>query len=87
MTQGKRHACARLPRGSTVSRGFWLPRVARYLKETPLSEGSSGVFYPGEVEYLREQERCKSGIEVEDATWKQLRALAAELKTTDVAFD
>jgi LDH2 family malate/lactate/ureidoglycolate dehydrogenase len=60
---------------------------ARYLKETPLSEGSSGVFYPGEVEYLREQERCKSGIEIEDATWTQLRALAAELKLTDVAFD
>jgi LDH2 family malate/lactate/ureidoglycolate dehydrogenase len=60
---------------------------ARYLKSTPPSEGSKGVFYPGEVEYLREQERCKSGIEIEDATWTQLRALAAELKLTDVAFD
>src|SRR5216684_2146991 len=35
---------------------------ARYLKSTPLSEGSSGVFYPGEVEYLREQQRRKDGI-------------------------
>jgi LDH2 family malate/lactate/ureidoglycolate dehydrogenase len=60
---------------------------ARYLKETPLSEGSTGVFYPGEVEYLREQERRKSGIEIEDATWTQLRTLAAELKLTNVAFD
>jgi LDH2 family malate/lactate/ureidoglycolate dehydrogenase len=60
---------------------------ARYIKETPLSEGSTGVFYPGEVEYLREQERRTSGIEIEDATWKQLRALAAELKLTNVAFD
>jgi uncharacterized oxidoreductase len=60
---------------------------ARYIKETPLSEGSTGVFYPGEVEYLREQERRTSGIEIEDATWKQLRALAAELNLTNVAFD
>ena len=36
------------------------------------------MFYPGEVEYLREQERRKSGIEVEDATWNKLRALAAD---------
>ena len=60
---------------------------ARYLKETPLSEGSTGVFYPGEVEYLREQERRKSGVEVEDATWKKLRTLASELKLADVDFD
>jgi len=60
---------------------------ARYLKETPLSEGSTGVFYPGEVEYLREQERRRSGIEIEDATWKKLRTLAAELKLPDVDFD
>ena len=60
---------------------------ARYLKETPHSEGSTGVFYPGEVEYLREQERRKSGVEIEDATWKKLRALASELKLRDVDFD
>jgi LDH2 family malate/lactate/ureidoglycolate dehydrogenase len=51
---------------------------ARYLKSTPPSEGSPGVFYPGEVEYLREQERRKNGIEIEDATWEKLRALAGE---------
>jgi uncharacterized oxidoreductase len=60
---------------------------ARYLKNTPLSEGSTGVFYPGEVEYLREQERRKSGIEVEDATWMTLRKLASELKLTDLDFN
>ena len=38
------------------------------------------MFYPGEVEYLREQERRKNGIEVEDATWDKLCALAAEYK-------
>jgi uncharacterized oxidoreductase len=60
---------------------------ARYLKDTPPSEGSTGVYYPGEVEYLREQERRKSGIEIEDATWTTLRKLAAELKLTDLDFN
>src|SRR3954451_20975144 len=53
---------------------------ARYLKETPLSEASTGVFYPGEVEYIREQQRRISGIEIEDATWDKLRGLAGEYK-------
>jgi LDH2 family malate/lactate/ureidoglycolate dehydrogenase len=51
---------------------------ARYLKATPPAEGSPGVFYPGEVEWIREQERRRSGIDVEDATWDKLRALAGE---------
>jgi LDH2 family malate/lactate/ureidoglycolate dehydrogenase len=55
---------------------------ARYLKATPPSEGSSGVFYPGEVEYIREQQRKASGIEIEDATWEKLRALAGDYKLT-----
>jgi uncharacterized oxidoreductase len=50
---------------------------AHYLKATPPSEGSSGVFYPGEIEYLHEQERRQSGIDVENATWQKLQALAA----------
>jgi uncharacterized oxidoreductase len=51
---------------------------ARYLKATPPAHGSPGVFYPGEVEYVRERERRASGIDVEDATWNKLRALASE---------
>jgi len=51
---------------------------ARYLKATPPAEGSPGVLYPGEVEYMREQERRRNGIDVEDATWDKLRALAGE---------
>jgi LDH2 family malate/lactate/ureidoglycolate dehydrogenase len=53
---------------------------AHYLKSTPPSEGSNGVFYPGEVEYLREQQRRRDGIEIEDATWDKLRSLAGEYK-------
>jgi uncharacterized oxidoreductase len=40
------------------------------------------VFYPGEVEYLREQQRRSSGIDIEDATWDKLRALAGDYKLT-----
>jgi uncharacterized oxidoreductase len=53
---------------------------AHYLKSTPPSEGSNGVFYPGEIEFLREQQRRKDGIEIEDATWERLRALAGQYK-------
>jgi uncharacterized oxidoreductase len=55
---------------------------ARYLKATPPSEGSSGVLYPGEIEYLRAQQRKVDGIEIEDATWDKLRALAGDYKLT-----
>ena len=46
-------------------------------------KGRTACFYPGEIEYLREQERRKNGIEVEDATWDKLRALAAEYRIAD----
>jgi len=51
---------------------------ARYLKATPPSDGSPGVFYPGELEYRREAERQRTGIAVEEATWEKLRVLAAK---------
>jgi uncharacterized oxidoreductase len=47
-----------------------------YLKATPPALGSSGVLYPGEIEHIRQQDRSRSGIEVEDATWYKLRQLA-----------
>ena len=61
---------------------------ARYLKATPAAEGSAGVFYPGEIESAREQERSQKGVEIDDATWGQLRrhaesfGLAAQLGFT-----
>ncbi|MER9764325.1 Ldh family oxidoreductase [Mesorhizobium sp. M0138] len=48
----------------------------RHLKSALPSEGSSGVYYPGEIGYLREQERRASGIGIENATWDKLRTLA-----------
>ncbi|HYY88679.1 MAG TPA: Ldh family oxidoreductase [Chloroflexota bacterium] len=49
---------------------------AQYLKATPPAAGSQGVMYPGEPEYLREQELRRTGIDIEDATWAKLRNLA-----------
>jgi uncharacterized oxidoreductase len=49
---------------------------ASYLKSTPPAAGSPGVFYPGEIEHLKETERKRDGIEVEDATWNKLADLA-----------
>jgi uncharacterized oxidoreductase len=51
---------------------------AHYLKDTPPAKGSSGVLYPGEVEHIQEKKRGAEGIEIEDATWKKLGALAQE---------
>ncbi len=50
---------------------------ARWLKSTPPSAGSPGVFYPGELEHLREIDRRRDGIAVEEATWAKLQELAA----------
>jgi len=55
----------------------------RYLKETPPAEGSSGVLYPGEIEHMKEQDRRKNGIDVENATWTRLKLLAEEYKLLD----
>jgi LDH2 family malate/lactate/ureidoglycolate dehydrogenase len=49
---------------------------AHYLKDTPKAEGFTEVFYPGEVEYRKEQDRRKNGVPIEDATWKRLGDLA-----------
>ncbi len=34
------------------------------------------MFYPGEVEFRKEQDRRKNGVPMEDATWNKLRDLA-----------
>ena len=49
---------------------------AGWLKETPPSAGSPGVFYPGELEHHREVERGEKGVDIEEATWSKLGALA-----------
>jgi uncharacterized oxidoreductase len=51
---------------------------AAYLKATPPAGGFSEVLYPGEVEWRTEQARLKSGVEVDEKTWKALRDLGAK---------
>ena len=60
---------------------------AHYLKDTQPSEGSPGVFYPGELEHIREQERRRDGIAIEDSTWDKLQALAGEYGLDAGLFD
>jgi uncharacterized oxidoreductase len=50
--------------------------LAHYLKQTPLAEGSSAIYYPGELEHMRAVQRARDGISIEDATWAKLVALA-----------
>ena len=49
---------------------------AQYLKDTPPAKGSQGVLYPGEIEHRQETKRGAEGIEIEEATWSKLGALA-----------
>jgi uncharacterized oxidoreductase len=57
--------------------------LARYLKETPPSEGSSGVLYPGELEWRAQVERNARGIPVKEDTWNRLTELAARHGVAD----
>ncbi|HEY0912186.1 MAG TPA: Ldh family oxidoreductase, partial [Bradyrhizobium sp.] len=56
---------------------------AQYLKATPLAQGFTEVFYPGEVEFKKEQDRRKNGVPIEDATWNKIRDLAQGYGLTD----
>ncbi|PPQ36574.1 Ldh family oxidoreductase [Rhodopila globiformis] len=49
---------------------------AQYLKATPPAQGFAEVYYPGEIEFRKEQERRKNGVPIEDATWNKIRVLA-----------
>lgn len=56
---------------------------AQYLKATRPQKGVKEVLYPGEVEWRREQDRSKNGIEVDDNTWKKYQALAKKYGIED----
>ena len=56
---------------------------AHYLKSSPPASGFDEVFYPGELEYKREQQLLAEGIFVEDATWNSLKQLADEFGLSD----
>lgn len=56
---------------------------AEYLKATPPAAGFDEVFYPGELEYRREQKHRAEGVAIEDKTWGQLKELADAFGLTD----
>lgn len=56
---------------------------AHYLKDTKPAEGFEEVFYPGEIEHLNEIDRAANGVQVEDATWEKLLALAEKYAIRD----
>ncbi len=56
---------------------------ARYLKQTQPAEGFEEVFYPGEIEHRNAEVRAREGVEVEDATWNALKALADRFGLAD----
>lgn len=56
---------------------------ANYLKATPPAEGFKEVYYPGEVEYLKETDRRANGVPIEDATWSRLRDMATGFGIAD----
>ena len=56
---------------------------AHYLKDTPKAQGFTEIYYPGEVEYLKEKDRRANGVTIEDATWKRLGDMAASYGIAD----
>ena len=51
---------------------------AAYLKSCPPATGFTEVFYPGELEHLRTQQKITRRYFIEDATWDTLKSLAEE---------
>lgn len=56
---------------------------AHYLKATPPAQGFTEIYYPGEIEFRKEQDRRKNGVPVEDSTWNKIKELAAGYGLTD----
>lgn len=57
---------------------------AEYLKATPTAEGFEEVLYPGEIEHQRMLKRKVDGVDVEDATWGKLTALAERFGVSEI---
>ena len=53
---------------------------ARFIKDTPLAKGFSEVLYPGEMEWLTEQQRLRDGVYIEEGTWAGIQELIVEHK-------
>ena len=50
----------------------------KFVKSSPLSAGSSGIMYPGEIEKDMEAKLRVEGISVEESVWKDITNLIEE---------
>jgi LDH2 family malate/lactate/ureidoglycolate dehydrogenase len=55
---------------------------AKFLKTSRPAQGFKEVLYPGEIEWLRTQERLRTGIPIEDDTWAEIQKLAASVSVS-----
>jgi uncharacterized oxidoreductase len=61
--------------------------VTAYVKSARPAPGFDDVLVPGEPERRHAAERTESGIEVDDTTWRDIRAAAESLGISAEAFD
>jgi LDH2 family malate/lactate/ureidoglycolate dehydrogenase len=57
-----------------------IEKLVRTVKSTKPAKGFSQVVLPGEIENRIMRDRMKSGIPIEDGTWRELERIAKELK-------
>ncbi len=50
-----------------------------WVRSAPLAAGATEILIPGEPEARMERERRLTGVPVEEATWRQIQAVAAEV--------
>jgi len=55
---------------------------AKFLKSSRPAAGFKEVLYPGEIEWRNAQERLRTGIPIDDATWKTIQDLAGSLEVS-----
>jgi uncharacterized oxidoreductase len=57
--------------------------LSDYMKASPLAPGFDEILYPGEKEIKITKERLQTGIDIPDATWKQVLDLIDEYGITE----
>jgi uncharacterized oxidoreductase len=60
----------------------WLDRYRQWIKSSKLAPGFSEILLPGELEARTRRQRAKEGIEVPEATWADMCALAERLNVS-----
>ncbi len=53
--------------------------LREYVKSSPSAPGFDEVFLPGEPDCRRREERMRTGIPIDDATWRQIEAAAVSV--------